>query len=75
MFSEKAVYNFFSMLQNTGDPFSSMTLMWNAFLFAAQYLYGGMYIPADGLLLNGLDMHLLPHQSIKTTNVFMERIL
>lgn len=74
-FDEKAIYQFVAMLQNTGDALSSMTLMWNALFFSLQYLYGGLYVPSDGLMLNSLDTFLLPHQSMRTTNIFMERIL
>ncbi|CAD7952239.1 unnamed protein product [Amoebophrya sp. A120] len=72
-FSLDMISEFLYTMQNTPDPPLTMGVVWNALIFSLQHLFGGLFIPLDGLLVGAIDQFL--DSKIEKTLVFTERIL
>ena len=72
-FNAADVEKFLQALQSSPDPPATMAIVWNSLVYGLQGLYGGFYIPFDGLLVGSVDQYL--STKITDTMVFTERIL
>ncbi|CAD7972399.1 unnamed protein product [Amoebophrya sp. A25] len=73
-FTRDQIQEFLYTMQNTPDPAITMGgVVWNSFIFAVQHLYGGLYVPLDGVLLGAVDQFLTT--PLADTLMFTERIL
>lgn len=67
------VEKFLSVLQSSPDPPATMAVVWNALVYGLQALYGGLYVPFDGLMVGVMDQYL--ETRLTDSIVFTERIL